>query len=297
MTPESLVRTIDDLASFPEAALRINELITDPATTLDKLAELILTDPALSARLLRLVNSSYYARPAPIETVSMAVQLIGFNALRDLVMATCAVELFQGLPPERINMERFWFHGVACGIAARELDEQFGHRGGEQLFLAGLLHGIGKLVFFSRCADDYRNVLERIDRDGLTPAAAEKAVFGFHYADLGGELLRAWHFPARIWQTVAYHVQPQDAQAYQHEATLIQAAAIIAGIIAENIQAENNHAASASLPANLNVDQELENIADHLGIDRDKIANLTLDISLRVVEVFDVLIPGASMIW
>ncbi|WPL19150.1 HDOD domain protein [Thiorhodovibrio winogradskyi] len=287
MTPESLVREVDNLVSFPEAALRINELIDHQATTIEDLAEVILTDPALAARLLRLVNSALYARQAPIDSVTRAIPMIGFRALRDLVMATSAVAVFQDLPPERVNMEQFWFHGVACGVAAREIAQRLGHKGGEQLFLAGLLHGIGKLVFFSRCPRDYLKVLERIENEGLTPAAAEEAIFGFHYATLGGELLRDWHFPERIWQAVAHHQHPEGAGQYRQEAETIHGAEMIAGLV----QAKSSESTEAAPP------QGMEAIAERLGLDQDQATSLPLDISLQVMEVFEVLVPGASMVW
>ncbi|EIC22711.1 HDOD domain-containing protein [Thiorhodovibrio frisius] len=289
MTPESLVRDTHDLFSFPEAALRINELIDHQATTIEDLAEVILTDPALAARLLRLVNSALYARQTPIDTVARAIPMIGFGALRNLVMATAAVEVFQDLPPERINMEQFWFHGVACGVAARELNEQLKLKGGEQLFLAGLLHGIGKLVFFSRCPQDYLSVLELIDREGLAPAAAEEAIFGFDYATLGGELLHAWNFPDRIWQAVAHHLHPEGAEQYHQEAETIHAAEIIAGVVQANRGQSNETAPPPS--------QAMEEITSRLGLDQEQVTALPLNISLQVMDVFEILVPGASVIW
>lgn len=298
MTPESLVRETDDLFSFPDVAIRINEMIDRTATTIEDLAEVIRTDPALSARLLRLVNSAYYARQTPVDSVSQAIPLIGWSALRDLVMGTAVVEVFQDLPPEQINMERFWFHAIVCGVAARELDERLGFRGGEQLFLAGLLHGVGKLVFFSRRSQEYRTVVDRMETDGLTVAAAEQAVFGFDYAELGGELLRLWNFPERIWQTVAHHLAPDKAERFRREAEFIHAAEQIATVLQEarfqrdspampaaegmaSDEARRESASVQSILAGLGVDQ---------GEDGDKLVDIGADIGERVDEVFEVLV-------
>jgi HD-like signal output (HDOD) protein len=307
MTPESLVRDIDQLFSFPEAALRINELIDQPTTTLDELADVILTDPALSARLLRLVNSAYYARQVPVDTVSKAVQMIGFSALRELALATASVGFFSGLPAERINMEQFWFDGIACGMAARELDQRLGYGGGEQLFLAGLLHSVGKLVFFSRFPEEYRQVLDRIDRDDLAHPVAEEAIFGFNYATLGGALLQNWHFPELIWQAVAHHLNPEAAGCFRRQAELIQAAGMIAGLIHANHFDSTGAAGERERPPppdsetnvilhrSQNANQTLQSVAIQLGLEQEKTANIPLDISLRIIEVFDVLVPGASI--
>jgi HD-like signal output (HDOD) protein len=301
MTPESLARDTYVLFSLPEAALRINELIDQPQTTTEELADVILTDPALSARLLRLVNSAYYARQTPADTVAVAISRIGFTTLRDLVMTTAMIDVFPSLPPEQINMEQFWFHAVACGVSARELDERLCFKGGEQLFLAGLLHGIGRLVFFSRCPQAYLKVLQRIETEGLSTQAAEEAVFGFNYAQLGGELLRCWHFPERIQQAVTHHLDPQAAGRFRREAELINAAEKIAEIVQEEelkdpLRRRRPDKATAT-EASTEAAPAMQEIAKQLGLDPDQAVTIPFDISERVVEMFEVLVPGASMVW
>ncbi|WPL17186.1 HDOD domain protein [Thiorhodovibrio winogradskyi] len=290
MTPQDLIKETEHLFSLPDVALRVNQLIDEPSTRPADLAEVILYDPALSARLLRLVNSAYYARPCPIETVTQAISLIGFRPLRDLILATFAVEMFRGLPPEKVNMERFWFHGVATGIAARELSKRRGVREGERLFLGGLLHSIGKLVFFSYCADDYAEVLRLIDDERLSVIEAEERVFGFNFADLGAELLRAWRFPESIWKAVAYQLDPDQASDYRLEALIVQGAEQVGGIVQSTaIDGGEALATSAS--------DYLKGLAERLGLPADALDELPGDISLQVVEVFEILVPGASVVY
>ncbi len=288
MTPQALVRSTEHLLSLPDAALRINQLIDRPSTRPEDLAEVILCDPALSARLLRLVNSAYYSRPRPIDTVSQAIQLIGFDALRNLVIATHAVDMFKGLPPDKINMERFWFHGVACGIAARELALHKYIPDGERLFIAGLLHALGKLMFFSQQATVYLQVLKLIERDGIDVVIAEERVFGFNYADLGAELLRSWRFPDSIWQTVAYHLNPAQAKTYRLETEILHGAAQVASIM----QSSTIDVGSALATS---VSEMLHQLALSLQLKPQTLAELPAEISERVVDVFNVLIPGSQL--
>ncbi|MBK5970110.1 MULTISPECIES: HDOD domain-containing protein [Thiorhodovibrio] len=290
MTPEALIKETEHLFSLPDVALRVNQLIDEPSTRPADLAEVILYDAALSARLLRLVNSAYYARPRAIETVTQAISMIGFRPLRDLVIATFAVERFRGLPPERVNMERFWFHGVATGLAARELAKRRGVREGERLFLAGLLHSIGKLVFFSQCAEDYTEVLRLVDEDRQPVVAAEEKVFGFNYAELGAELLRTWRFPESIWKAVAYQLNPDAAPDFKLEAAIVQGAEQVAGIVQSTaIDGGEALATSAS--------DYLSALAERLALSSDALSELPGDISLQVVEVFEILVPGASVVY
>ncbi len=290
MTATALVCNTQTLFSLPDVALRINHLVEQPTTRPDDLAAVILCDPGLSARVLRLVNSAYYARATPVSCVSQAVRLIGQRALRDLIMATCATDLFRGLPPQQVNMERFWFHGVACGMAARELAVLCGLCGGEHLFLAGLLHSIGKLIFFSQCADEYLNVLRLIESDKLTVVAAEEQVFGFNYADLGAELLKTWRFPELLWKAVAYHLIPSQAPDYRLEAEIVHGAEQIATIIqATAIDGGATRAANAA--------DCLQNIAVHLALPEEAVLALPGDINQQIIEVFEIMLPGSTLIY
>lgn len=288
MTPESLVQDAHTLFSLPDVAFRVNELIDCPDPRPADLVEVILCDPALAARLLRLVNSAYYALPYPVETVSQAIGLIGQRELRDLVMATSAVSLFKGLPPEQVNMEQFWFHSIACGIAARELAWRCHLTEGERLFLAGLLHGVGKLIFYSQCADRYREVLQRVEREGLESIVAERQVFGFTYADLSAALLKNWRFPERLWIAVAHHLEPAGAPDYWLEAMIIHAASHVAG------------SQQPGAGVNLLSGESLEitaSLANMLKLEPELLASLPIEINLQAMEVFEIVQPGAMLIY
>ena len=288
MTPESLVQDTHTLFSLPDVAFRVNELIDRPDTRSVDLAEVILCDPALAARLLRLVNSAYYALPNQVETVSQAIYLIGQRELRDLVMATSVVSLFKGLPPEQVNMEQFWFHSIACGIAARELARRCRLPEGERLFLAGLLHGIGKLVFYSQCADRYREVLQRVAREKITAIAAERQVFGFTYAEVSAALLKNWRFPERLWTAVAHHLEPSGAPNYWLEAMIIHAASYVASSLQPVAGVAPLSGSSPEITASL---------ANMLELEPESLASLPTEINLQVIEVFEIIQPGATLIY
>ena len=290
MTPESLVRETENLFSLPDVALRVNQLIDAPSTRPADLAEVILCDPGLSARLLRVINSAFYARPKPVETVSQAISLIGYRTLRDLMMSTCAVDMFKGLPREKVNMEHFWLHGVACGMTARNLAQRCGLRDGERLFLAGLLHGLGKLIFFSQCADDYLEVLRLVEQEQLEIVTAEEQIFGFNYVDLGAELLRAWRFPESIWKVVACQLDPAAAGDYRTEADILRGAERVARVVAASA------IEGGEVTANIGAD-ELQALAERLSMAPDTLLGLPQEISLQTFEVFEILVPGATLVY
>ncbi|MCP5126727.1 MAG: HDOD domain-containing protein [Gammaproteobacteria bacterium] len=213
MDLKSLVQNTRTLFSLPDVLICINQLIDDPNSQVNDLAETILCDAGLAARLLRLANSAYYKPQRRVETVSHAIILLGHRQVRDLVMTTVAVSIFKGLPPELVNMDRFWLHSIRCGSAARRLAQHRQLHETEHFFIAGLLHGIGKLVLYSQYPEHYREVLELAGEDELARIAAERRIFKFTYADVGAELLKSWRLYDHLHMAVAYHLDPSWALA------------------------------------------------------------------------------------
>ena len=292
MTPESLVQEAKHLYSLPDVALRINQLIDDPASQPSELAEVILCDPALSARLLRLLNSAFYARSQPVETVTQAIKMIGYEALRDLVFATCAVDVFKGLPPERMDMERFWLNGVACGIAARTLALHLSlpESESERLFLTGLLHGLGKLMLLSQRPEAYLEVLKLSDEDGLELVQAEEQVFGFNHAELSAALLKSWQLPESLWQPIAHYLNPDAAVCYRTETEILYAARVIARLFqAAMFERESMQSDEAT--------EKLHALAERLKLAPETLARLPGDINLQVTEMYEVMMPGWMLVY
>lgn len=279
MTPKSLVSKVHTLFSLPDVVGRVNMLIDDPTTRISDLAEAVLCDPGLAARLLRLVNSAYYSPPYRVGTVSQAIILLGQHELRNLVLATVAVDLFKGLPPEQINMEQFWLRSITCGVAARGLAHLRHLRESERLFVAGLLYGTGKLVFYSQCPDPYREVLQQAGEDEQARVAAERQVFGFTYAELGAELLKAWRLPESLYMVVAHHLEPAKALDYRLEATILHVAArIVDGL-----------PAGADGPRFASDSEHFAPLAELLGLPPESLASLAGEINPQAMEIFGII--------
>jgi HD-like signal output (HDOD) protein len=228
MTARSLANEIKTLFSLPEVIFKLGQLLNSPYVTNGEIGEVIINDPALTARVLQLANSALLDSPAKIETVSGAIALIGREVLRNLVVATSVTNHFSGIPPELIDMERFWLNSVACGAIARSLAFRCRVFESEPLFVAGLLHKVGRLAFYSCRADLYRLVLESSDQSEDAVNAAEQRVFGFTHAELGAELLRLWGLPERLQIAVAYHLDPSHAPRFRKSAALIHVASALA---------------------------------------------------------------------
>lgn len=226
-SPEGLVRGKVQIASLPTVFARINEAIEDPECSFTEIGGIIGGDPALSARLLKLANSSFYGFPSRIETITHAITVIGMSQLRDLALATTIVSQFKGLPESTVNMESFWYHSICVGLAARIVAIYHREPNAERYYVLGMLHDLGHLVMFLNMPDEMRKIFERCKENRSLVYQGEREALGFDHGDVGGALLRAWDLPARLEEPVACHHKPSAAARYSMEAAIVHLADII----------------------------------------------------------------------
>ncbi len=221
---KDMVNGVVDLISLPEIYLRVNQLIEDPEHNAQQLGELIGHDPALTARVLRIVNSAYYALAVKVELVSRAIPLLGEDELRNLVLATSTVETLARIPNQLLNINQFWQHSIYTGIIARLLARHCNILHGERLFIAGMLHDIGKLILYYKEPQLSEQVLiQAAEANGML-YQAEKAIIGFTHAAVGGALMEAWGLPDTLKEIITYHHTPLNAKLYPLETAILHIA-------------------------------------------------------------------------
>ena len=205
---QSLVTNAGPLASLPAVHARLNEALDDPRATATAIADIISEDTGLTARLLRLVNSPFYGFSGRVDTISRAVVLVGTQQISDLALATCIMRMFEGIPARFVDMGAFWLHGLATGTAARVIGMRRGETHVERLFVAGVLHDVGRLLIYRGLPDLARDILGH-GGEGDLLIDVERKLLGFDHAEVGGELLRRWQVPGGLADAVAYHHRPE----------------------------------------------------------------------------------------
>lgn len=240
-TPTELVKNVGDLVSLPDVCIRVNQMVDNPDATAPAFGEVISQDPGLTARLLRIANSAFYGFSHEIDTVSRAVTVIGIGKLRDLVLATSTVDVFDKIPNELLTMENFWRHSLYCALISRSLAMQTRLPHGESLFIAGLLHDIGQLVIFHEMPDEARQaLLLTIEGDAeLEVHEAEREVMGFDHTDVGLELARQWNLPESLQEAIKYHHNPSAADKFQTEVAIVHLANSLACLLELNSSDES----------------------------------------------------------
>jgi len=230
-SPRDLISEDETIFSLPEIYFELQEGLNDPDKTFQDIGEIIRCDAALTARLLKIVNSPFFGFPSEIETISHAISIIGMNQLTDLALATLVIYQFRGIPNSLFNMEKFWRHSMSCGVAARSIAEFRGEKNVERFYLAGILHDIGRLVIFKKEPALAREAFVRSKEQPENIFLSERELMGFDHADVGGELLKAWKLPPRLVEAVAFHHQPQAAKRYPFEAAVIHTSDYIVHVL------------------------------------------------------------------
>ncbi|MET0060725.1 MAG: HDOD domain-containing protein [Candidatus Thiodiazotropha endolucinida] len=228
MSPNELVEDIDQLVSLPEVFIQVNRLMEQPHCSSTKLAEIISTDVDISARLLRLVNSPFYGLRSKVDTISRAVTIAGIHELRNLVLATTAIRAFTGIPEKLVNMDDFWRHAVTTGVLSQMLAQLSNALHSERLFVAGMLHDMGRLVIYLTLPDKAMDILEITGGDDWILAEIEDQVLGFNHMDVGAALMQSWHLPENLISVAKNHHRPSHATEPEMDVAIVHIALAVA---------------------------------------------------------------------
>jgi HD-like signal output (HDOD) protein len=260
------------LISLPEAYLQLKEVLLQKNFSMADVAVPINTDPALTARLLRLVNSAFYGLSGKIDTVFRAVTMIGTQQVNDLVLSTAVAQTFDGVDNQVMDMVSFWKHSVTCGLTAKNLAKASNVKDSERLFGAGLLHDIGHLIMYQSVPELSQQCILQAFKSDQPLYRVERELIGFDYAKVGGALLQQWQMPTSLCEAVEFHLQPDQALVSSRDAFLVH---IAKAMIAEDFEIKYLH------PDSLEVS----------GLSKDQIMAVREQTEQDVAEVLDSLFP------
>ena len=214
----------DWVVSPPHVYIKLKETLADPRSSFKEFSTIIMNDPALSARLLKIVNSPFYGLESEVETVTHALGIIGTEQLSELVLATSVTEQFNDIPKNQVSMDLFWRHSVACGVTAKIIADWVGERNLESYYLAGMLHDIGSLIVYKKFSSVAEKVLRRCKENKEYLFDVEREVFGASHAKVGGKLLKGWGLPMSLCEPVFFHHRPNKAKEFPLATKIIHVA-------------------------------------------------------------------------
>ncbi len=209
-----LVAGLESLPSLPGLYHKIVRQLESPHADVRKIGETVETDLGMAAKVLQLVNSAYFGLPRQIQSVVDAVVLLGIETVKALVLSCQVFSQFDAKQMQGIPVHQVWSHSMASAGLARRIARQAKLPGRQldQVFLAGLLHDVGKLILAANDPDGYREILRTAQREEVAVWKLEKEAWGASHAQVGGYLLGLWGLPEPLVEAVAFHHQPADAR-------------------------------------------------------------------------------------
>jgi len=224
--PREYLNNLRDLPSLPGIAIQALAVAEDPSSTASDLLRIIMSDPPLAAKVLRVANSVHFHRGYAVTDLQTAIVRLGFSNVRNLLMGVSVIRAFNtyfvGAPFTR---EDFWVHSIAVGVTASRLSGESVHLCSSSSFVMGLLHDIGQLVLDRASREAYGQAI-RSAQDGRIPLfEAEKLRLGCDHATVGADLLASWRFPHELVEPVRWHHEPERCEGvHRPHAYLLQAA-------------------------------------------------------------------------
>ena len=216
-----IFRRVDSLPSLPATVSKVLAVTAHPESSAEDLVQAILPDQAMCATILNLANSAFFGMPRKVSTMEKAVTVLGFNEVHNLILGKAVFNSFQKISKNNNAINIFWRHSFCCGLAAKILADDFSCSPSE-LYIAGLIHDIGKLALFTARPDDYLQVLELTGTDHTRCKQLEIDAIGIDHEQVGYHLLTRWLFPDSLLCAVGFHHQPEACKTTPEYAVIIQ---------------------------------------------------------------------------
>ena len=203
---DNIISKISTLPTLPTVYSKLTEAIEDPNNTVEQISKIISADQASVFKILKIVNSPFYGFRGKIDTISQAIFYLGFNEVRNIVLALSVINLFS----KESSLKDYspidlWSHSIGVGILARAIGAAVKEKNLENYFVAGIFHDIGKLIFMEYAAQDYQRAFDIAKTKKITISEAELEIFGVDHAAAGSLLAEKWKLPPSIQKTVWHH--------------------------------------------------------------------------------------------
>jgi len=225
------VKTIINLPALPSIAMEVVEMVDNPRTSASQLGKIISSDQALTAKVLKIANSPFYGFPKKISTIDFAIIVLGFDALKEIVISISLVSSLQKKSDAYFDSKTFWDHAIATGVIARKIARDLSYRISGEVFVGGLLHDMGVSVMHRYFNAEYRRIVDIARESELTFSEAEESVLGVTHAEIGSWLAERWNLPDHLAEAILHHNAPSKAEMNPELVSIIHCADVVSSRI------------------------------------------------------------------
>lgn len=207
-----ILNKVEDLPTLSYVAQKVLQLTGNPGITVSDLADAITQDQVLTAKVLKMANSAYYGYSRRIFNINEAIMVLGFNGVRNLVMAASVYNIMdREIDGYLLPKGELWTHSMTTALFARSLSKKVDSGLTEYAFISGLVHDIGKIVLNTFLKAQFTEVLERVKTENVPFMEAEREILGFDHASVGAKVAEKWNLPAELSEAIALHHNPREA--------------------------------------------------------------------------------------
>lgn len=268
-----MIRRNDRLLSLPQVLSEVLQEVGKDDFSAEKLGKIILKDPSLTGRILKLANSPFYCRLSEIKTVHQAVSMLGVTTVKCLALSSSVLNPDRVAASSGVSPQSFFSYVLSVAAACESIAKAVDYRSPEEAFIAGLLHDVGVLFFLHHYPKEYARVVKREVR-ASSLSEAEEAVFGINHAEVGGYLAETWSLPEYIARSISAH---HSGAHLSEEDTLNQIVAL-----AVLITGDRYSGYESELEDRLG---QIKRLSGMLGLEKEVVDEISSSILSRTIDV------------
>ncbi len=207
---EILVGAVDDLPTIPIVATKVLQLLDDPDVSIEEIADLMLSDQVMTARIMKLLNSPVYKPTQEITSLKRALVYLGLRHVRELALTTSVINAFDGTSGA-LELNAFWEHSFGVGMVSKIIAQKIGYKDLEKAYISGIIHDLGEVFLSNFLREPFLEVLDYIKIHPVKLVDAEAELLGTTHCEIGLCMARKWNFPEAYCDVIAYHHSPTEA--------------------------------------------------------------------------------------
>ncbi len=203
---------IKNMPSLPVTVNKIREVCDNPKSSPTDIYKLIILDPVLTAKVMKLINSAYYSISGKVTSLARAIIMLGINTVKNLVISSSVMNIVNGKNYlQADNAKKFWRHSLCTAVAAKVIALKTGkdRNEAEEYFIAGMLHDIGKIPILACFPDQYRVIIDQCEINSGTAFETEQKIFGFNHCSIGNLIAEQWTLGEKMEMVIANHHNPE----------------------------------------------------------------------------------------
>lgn len=232
--------------TLPTIYTSLMQVMSNPRSSIQDLADVIMKDQASVVKLLKVVNSSLYGLQGKITTVNQAIFYLGFNEVKNLLLALSVMDIFDKVKKsDKFNIVDLWKHSISVAVVSRLIATRLNVKETENFFIAGIIHDIGKLFYIHFFAEEYYNVIEKAKSQKIPLSDVEIEVFGLSHEIVGAELAKKWSLPPILINSIEYHERGKN----NNKTDLLLATVHISNLISNMIKLGDSEQGYINEPA------------------------------------------------